>query len=250
MKAPKEIVPTLWEFVRGDTQVRDFEQWLYASPHLEAALGAGLYAAAIETDFRDRDTVGQLKKELRAFAVERGQSRCYCVRYPNLAVVDIGGHEELFSSLQTRHERGDPFRWLYVSRCSICVQYWLVAQEERHNCVFIMRRLGTDEVENVKEHGQWPREFDQYETLLEIGRNAGRSVRFADPLGSSLVWTVRELAKARPGIKLSELAPLLNVSADLVEALAGKASEDEPLDIVYDTEQRKNGRRRPWWRLW
>jgi hypothetical protein len=235
MKARAEIVPTVWEFVRGDMRVQDFEQWLYTSPRLEAVLGAGLYVVAVETDFRDRDAVWRLKNELRAFAVEQDQGCCHCVRYSNLAVVDMGEHDDLFSSLSTRYKRGEPFWWLYVSCCSLCGQYWLVAQEERHNDVFIMRRLETDEVERIDNSDQWPDDFDQYETLLKIGRDAGRSVIYADPLNSSLVWTVGDLAKARPGIKLSELASLLNVSTDLAADLAREASKDEPLDIVYDS---------------
>jgi hypothetical protein len=42
------------------------------------------------------------------------------------------------------------------------------------------------------------------------------------------------LAKARPGIRVSELASLLNISDDLAAALAQKASEGQTLDIVMD----------------
>jgi hypothetical protein len=248
MKTPSETVEILWQFVRGDTPPQVFEQWLYSAPQLEVVFGERLYMKSIETNFADRNAVGLLKKDLGVFAAKRDQGLCHCVRHPNLAVVDMGNHDDLFSTLERTCERGDPFWWLYVSGCTVCAQKWLVAQEERHNDVFIMKRIGSVEVKSIEENNLWPADFDRYEALLEIGNAAGCAVTYADPLDSSLVWTVGDLAKARPGIRVSELASLLGVSIELAEALAQKASKTEPFDIAFDTKPSLG--RKPWWRLW
>ncbi|MCP3677889.1 MAG: hypothetical protein GY721_09955 [Deltaproteobacteria bacterium] len=131
MKIPIDLLLTLWRFARGDTAPRKFEQWLYSAADLEAALGEALYMSSIETDFNSRASVFQLKQDLFAFASAHDESRCQCVRHPNLTVVDMGEHEEFFSTLETTWERGQPYWWLFASECTSCVQRWLVASEER-----------------------------------------------------------------------------------------------------------------------
>jgi len=226
-----ELLETLWRFVRRDTDPREFERWLYADPNIEAMLGDSLYMAAIETKFGDCESVFQLRRRIRAFALTHDSSNCLCVRHSDITVIAMGQHEEFFATLETTRERGDPYWWLFTADCRSCGESWLVASEERHNDVYILRRLQPDEREAIIAEALWPSDFDRYETLLKIGKDAGRSVTFADPLNSSLVHTVRDLAKARPGIRIPELASLLNVSNDLAAALAQRA-------------------RRLWWKFW
>lgn len=88
----------------------------------------------------------------------------------------------------------------------------------------------------IEETDRWPEEFDRYERLLECGRDAGRSVRFADPLEPSLVVTVADLARARPGIEVSDLAGLLNLEGDLAAELARRAVAQAGVTISFDTE--------------
>jgi hypothetical protein len=201
----------------------EFEEWLYANPDLEAMLGETLYMAAIETRFRDRESVYQLRRQLRDFALANDPSECHCIRHPDLAVIDMGHHKGFIATLETRRKRGGPYWWLSLEACRICGQSWLYAQEERHNDVYILRRLRPDERDAVLSEGVWPPDFDRYETLLKIGREAGCSVTYMDPLHSSLVHTARDLISDRPDIQVSELALLLNVSSDLAAALARKA---------------------------
>ncbi len=250
MNVPSETLASLWEFIRGDTGVRDFEQWVYACPQLEAVLGDQLHMLVIETDYGCYEAVYQLKKELSAFTAERDQARCLCVRHSNLAVIAMGQEDDFFVTLTQIHVRGNPFWWLYTSRCSVCAQNWLVGQEERHNDVFIMKRLSAGEVQSLVEHGHWPDDFDRYETLLKIGRDAGHSVRYLDPLDGSLVYTVGDLAKARPGIRITELAHLLNVSKGIAVALVQMATAKEPLETYTDETGQERIRPKPWWKVW
>ena len=136
---------------------------------------------------------------------------CECGRLEDLAIVPMGHHDDVFRTLNTVRTRGMPWWWLYASTCTTCGQTWLVAQEERHNDLFILRRLDPAAKERLLHDGVWLPDFDKYETLLEIGRAAGHSVRYFDVADSPLLHTVSDLAKARPGIKVSELASLLNI---------------------------------------
>jgi hypothetical protein len=74
--------------------------------------------------------------------------------------------------------------------------------------------------ERVIREGIWPPDFVRYETLLEIGRETGRSVRFADVADSPLLHTIADLAKERPGIRVSELASLHNLDPPVAAKLA------------------------------
>jgi hypothetical protein len=143
---------------------------------------------------------------------------CECGRLAVLAIVRMGHHDNVFRSFTTVRKRGSPWWWLYADRCGMCGQTWLVAQEERHNDLFILRRLNPEVAERLARDGVWPADFDQYETLLEIGRAAGYSVRFLDAADSPLLHTVADLARDRPGIRVTELASLLNLDpADAAE---------------------------------
>lgn len=93
-----------------------------------------------------------------------------------------------------------------------------------------MRRLESGEAQGILE-GRWPADFDKYATLLRLGREAGRSVRFVDPLNSSLVRTIADLARESPGIELREIADLLNLDLALARELAEMAIRDEGIDV-------------------
>jgi hypothetical protein len=149
----------------------------------------------------------------------------------------MGHHEEVFRTLEMILKRGSPWWWLYASTCRKCGQTWLVAQEERHNDLFILRRLDHVARDRLVRDGVWPVEFDRYETLLEIGREAGHSVRFFDVADSPLMHTVIDLARERPGIRVSELASLLNLDPTVVGDLARQAIEMAGVTIKVDAEE-------------
>ena len=76
--------------------------------------------------------------------------------------------------------------------------------------------------------------YDTYEALLWMGLKAGCSVRFVDPLTGSLPWTIEDLARTRPGIRLSEIARLLNLETDLARTLAEQAMKEKGVSIDFD----------------
>lgn len=153
---------------------------------------------------------------------------CECGRLEDLAIVRMGHHDEVFRTFTTVRKRGSPLWWLYADRCSACGQTWLVAQEEQHNDLFILRRLSPEAAERLVRDGVWPADFDRYETLLEIGRAAGHSVRFLDAADSPLLHTVADMARERPGIRLSQLASLLNLDPAVAAELAQQVASGTP----------------------
>jgi hypothetical protein len=132
-------------------------------------------------------------------------------------------------------ERGEPYWWLYAARCTSCGTNWLVAQEERQNDVILLRRLTAAELDDIVTRDQWPSDFDQYETLLRLGRAAGHNVRWADPIGdSSVEWTMADLARQRPGISVAELAELLDLDKETAAVIADKARITHGVSISDD----------------
>jgi hypothetical protein len=159
---------------------------------------------------------------------------CECGRLEDLAIVPMGHHEEVFRTLEEVRRRGSPWWWLYASTCRACGQTWLVAQEETHNDLFILRRLDPATTDRLLQGGSWPTEFDRYESLLEIGRAAGRSVRYFDVADSPLPYMITRLARERPGIRVSELASLLNLDPEVTAELARHVVESEGAVVTFD----------------
>jgi hypothetical protein len=235
-QASDPTIASIWRFVRGDMPTSDFEQWIYSDPAAETVLGKDLYFEVVSTDFSSKDAVFCIKRTLKRFAIATSSSSCMCIQLSDIAVVDMGDEsKEVFLTLKEIKRRGNPYWWLSVYKCRACQQSWLVAQEERYNDVFCLYRLDTVTMEDVLNKNRWPTVFDRYESLLRIGLEAGKSVRFADPLNSSsLRWTISDLAKDRPGIGISEIAELLNLDIDLAEELARKAVQEDHIRVSFD----------------
>jgi hypothetical protein len=231
------VLADLWRFVRGDGEVAEFERWIYAcSEQLESRLGEREALRVLAADYRSSDAVAGVKRLLREYAERVSTLECRCITLPDVAVVDMFDEgERVLASIEQRQSRGEPFWWLWCGECTRCGQWWLVGQEERQNDVFCLRRLNRDEVTGLLGSNVWPPDFDSYEALLRLGLDAGKSVRFADPeQAKSLRWTITDLAKARPGIRVSELADLLNLDIDTAQMLARRAVGDDGAVIEFD----------------
>lgn len=215
---------TIWRFIRGDLPAAEFERWLYAHEELESAVGAPGYLALISTDFRDPVAVRRARSQLAKYARSATVMACECVTLADTAVIDMANPGHALDHLREEAVRGDPYWWLSLSRCTACGTSWLVAQEERQNDVFILRRITAAEAKAAVTERRWPSYLDSYATLLRIGRDAGHSAVFADPVAdSSLAWTMGDLARERPGITVGELAALLNLDLDTAAVIADQA---------------------------
>jgi len=232
---------TVWKFARGDIEPTEFEQWAYSESALESQLGESLYLETISVDYSNEKAVYEIRKSLEAYAREAsGNLPCECITLPDLADVDMGEDSEVvLRTFEQRSVHGPPLWWLGVYQCSACEQWWLFAQESRINDVYFLKRLSPKEGEQVLNEKSWPDDFDQFETLLRLGRERGHRVDYVDPMNSpSLSWTAADLARERPGIKVSELAELLNLDLIWAEQIARKARSEE--GAVIDFEGKKS----------
>jgi hypothetical protein len=153
---------------------------------------------------------------------------CECRHLEDPAVIEMGHHEDVFRTLDRVRHRRPPRRWLLSFKCRACGQDWLVASEERQNDVYILRRLDTPTADRIANDAVWPPDFDRYETLLEIGRAAGRWARFADVADSPLPHTITDLARERPGINLDPAT-----AADLARQVVDTAG----VTITFDARE-------------
>lgn len=232
-KADPKVV-RIWQFIRGDLSVHDFEQWLYSDEGLEEILGKTLYLDVISADYSDKDALFRTKKLLSGYAQQAVNLRCKCIELADNSVV-MGDESALyFKYLEEAAKRGDPYWWLSLDKCRECNQWWLVASEERQNDLYCLRRIDEQAANEILQNNIWPNSFDKYETLLHWGYEAGIRVRFVDPIDSSLKWTIADLAKERPGIPISDIAELLNIDIGLAKELATTAVKNEGVQIAFD----------------
>jgi hypothetical protein len=226
----------VWHFVRGDMSPKEFELWICSNPQMEPQLGAAFYFDLIAADYHDLDVVHDFKRRLSLWALGVEPLHCLCITLADLALVNMGDHHvAVFATLEMKASRGQPFWWLSVYGCSACGEWWLVAQEERQNDIFCMRRLHDQEIASITSGQEWQQDFDRYEDLLRIAWQAGVRFQFVDPMASSsLRWTIEDLAKARPGIHISELATLLNLGLETASRLAHRVVEATGVTIEFD----------------
>jgi hypothetical protein len=238
------VIADLWRFIRGDAEVAEFEQWIYVhSKELLSLLGEQTALQVLASDFKSPQAVAGVKRILRRNAERVSNLQCRCVTLANVAVIDMGEESKrVLATIEQRRLRGEPFWWLWCGLCTRCGQWWLVAQEERQNDVFCLRRLADDERTALIDSDIWPRDFDSYEVLLRLALKAGKRVRFAEPeQAKSLRWTICDLAKARPGIRVSELAVLLNLELDMANLLAKRAVREDGVVIEFDRDTPLSG---------
>lgn len=216
-----EHVEALWRFARGDMPAGEFEDWVCGTGALERELGPDLYLRAISGGWRKPDDVDRMRAAVMAFLRSNCPSPCACLEMRDLQVVGMGHHDRQFRTLERVKRRGGPRWWLWMARCTACRQHWLIGSEERQNDNFCLKRMSEDQAEAVRCTGSWPTDFNRYETLIRLGIAAGNVARFGDPMDTR--ETMADLALERPGIRVAELARLLNldeaVAADLARSL-------------------------------
>ena len=147
---------------------------------------------------------------------------CRCALFKDTDVDDFSIYSPIFR-FKPLAKRGQPQWWLSLSRCSDCGQNWLVAQEERLNDVYVIKRL-TSQDANAAVTGQWPSDLDRYEDLLVIGKSHGHAARYAEPMETLPICI--DLIGQNPDIKAETIADLLNVSLDNAHALRTQAKTE------------------------
>lgn len=214
----------IWQFIRGDLPVKEFEMWAYASNDLENTATKDFYLEIISANFKVNPDVYVLKKKLEQFMRLNVPLNCECLALPNLAVTDMGSEQEnrVWGTLEEVKRYGELCWWLGLYQCKKCEQYWQVAQETRQNDIHCLKRLDKTGAEKIIQNNEWPKSFETLEELFAIGRDNNRSVRFMNPMDSSLTYSVGDLLKTRPDISVSEIASLLNIDESIAIQIYNK----------------------------
>ncbi|HJO64867.1 MAG TPA: hypothetical protein QF469_05955 [Sphingomonas sanguinis] len=151
---------------------------------------------------------------------------CCCSTLADLEAIPMGGDgldERVFASIENVRDHGGEAWWLHLSRCRVCGQHWMIAQEERIFDEYFLRRLDAAEASNISSEGEWPVEFLTYERVLETGHELGvRPCIFIDSMPMSLLWTVQDLRRERPDISVTKIAQLLGIPMKQAERISAK----------------------------
>lgn len=143
---------------------------------------------------------------------------CICVSLPDLAHIAMGDSqqrdERFLATVEEVRRAGDDRWWLYLGKCRVCAQDWLVAQEERIYDDHFLERLQPVAAAHILATGKWPDTFISYERVLRVGKSLATPCRFLNSMAASLLWTVEDLRKERPNISAAEIGGLLGVSEE------------------------------------
>jgi hypothetical protein len=89
-------IEKIWQFVRGDLKLNDFEHWIYSDQGSEDLLGKVPYLEIISVNFSDKDALFKTKKQLEEYARQATPLRCKCVELANTDIVNMGDESDLF----------------------------------------------------------------------------------------------------------------------------------------------------------
>jgi hypothetical protein len=162
---------------------------------------------------------------------------CACALLSDRAIVPMGVsllYHDVYETLEEVKQRGDPYLWLSANKCRLCGQWWLVAQED-HNDVWCLRRLNQETADRLLKDDLWPPDFDNYSTLLSAGLEAGIFVSYHEPENLELRANMALLAGETPGIRVSELAKLLNLDMLTATILAQTVVREKAVHVTFDT---------------
>ena len=226
-----DTLSKFWSFNRLKINIEEFESWIYSNSELEAELGSEKYLELVSLNFKskiDGEKIRTIVEEI----LNQIEYSCSCVKLYSIDIIGMGSDQQSFmDSFKQTKERGGKYWWLYMSQCNICKTNWLIALEERQNDVFLLLKLNQEQVTQIIDQNIWPTEFDEYENLLKLSKEAGHKVRFVDPLNSSMVDTIIDLVKNRPNINSKEIANLLSIKLDLANELTKIAMARENVKI-------------------
>lgn len=213
MAAPsQDQISRLWAFARGDDEPKDFESWFLEQATLRELLGEHLHWEVTSGDYRDKDVVRNLRRQVRT--VLEQWKRCECPGLNDLAVVPMGGDgldERVFSTVDRVKDHGGKQWWLYLSRCTACGQDWMVAQEERIYDDYLLKRLTPEDASAIVEHGTWPPDFLTFECVLRLERQLSTPPRWFDINESPLALSITEMCDENPELSREDAAHIAGI---------------------------------------
>lgn len=243
----RSLTEPIWQFLRGETTVREFEAWFYAN---EAALlphfGEALHHDLLWLNFADHRAVEMILPRLEG--VVRPLLACECPRLGDKATLSMGfdGDDQRFFATVKPVKEAGPERWfLSLGQCLCCGQYWLVVQETAFFDVYFVDRLTAEEANGIVDGDSWPMDLRGVEQLLTFARSRGRALHLG--AGSiEAIYAVRQMKAARPQIEDSEIAALLGLASVDVAAILLADAEAKKAEAL-EAERARNPPKKSWW---
>lgn len=163
-------IEKLWQFVRGDTAVNDFETWLYQTPDLELEMPADLYFDALNFNYKGSE-LKFIQDKLRTWLESSFTYNCSCLQFKNLDEFIISSETHLahkllscdYFAIKCQQIRART-PWLEIAKCLSCDTYWYVGIDTI-NDDFLINRLNACDVDNILLSDIWPSFFDNNEAL-------------------------------------------------------------------------------------
>jgi hypothetical protein len=174
----KNISDNLWQFIRGDTPIPEFEEWLYAEKDLEKTLGNKLYLSLISKNFHSREELYQVKKELVNYLCKFNRD-CECLTISDLDVIPMGSklQDATFKCLSKTYPK-PALSWLSHFLCAKCGQHWLIAEEMDVHDSHYFYRLTSEDMQKILTQRKWPDLFRSLDELYHLGRQKMGQTKF------------------------------------------------------------------------
>ncbi len=205
----------LWEFFRGDMSYHQFSN-LLNNTSLEKDLGKDLYLELIclnsQSEADKQLALKKVEKFLKHFPLN-----CQCVTYTNFDVLDIGDRNTdcINHSIKLIESNGKELPWLFLGKCEVCKQNWLVAKEDTIYKVYCLHRLSNMEAVKITNNHQWPKTFCTIYELIQLAYKKRKNVCYEnfDPKPF-----IEKLFQENREITANDIAKFLDF--DLLEAEA------------------------------
>lgn len=161
----QEIKEYMWSFVRGDLDIKTFEQWVYTTTELEK-LDASLYLYLLEYDYNhpNRYDISHLKNKIYDWLITHFPSDCSCIAWKNDEQLNIGHHSTL-GFISSEYFKGkfsiinNRTPWLSLRKCQVCKTYWYIGLDT-YDDFFILHRVTAEEVSSILNKDIWPTYYD------------------------------------------------------------------------------------------
>src|SRR5437762_3127369 len=111
------VEETFWSYVQGTLDEDAFENWVYANPDLEAALGPDDFLAIVSANYRDKSRRDHSARVdlARDIVTRRFPRRCVCLATPDVGTQNLAAQgTPLEAHLDIIAERT---RWIRFGRC-------------------------------------------------------------------------------------------------------------------------------------
>jgi hypothetical protein len=158
------IEETLWSYVRGDMDDREFEAWAYATPGLETALGETDYVAIVGADYANLSGGARYDhvKLLQRIVTTHFPRRCRCPSIPNRAKTELGVSSpvEICGDVVARRTPSS----IRLVHCKDCGADWLVGTDTIDDQIYLYR-LSNTETRDIVANSRWPTIFEDHPNL-------------------------------------------------------------------------------------